>query len=288
MIIITYISIKTCLYRSRSRLGLATIWSSGIMAYMIWAISDLHLSAARPKPMDIFGDRWRDHPQRIAAAWRARVHADDVVLIAGDVSWAMKLEDALPDLEWIAALPGRKVLSKGNHDYWWQRAGPLRPHLPPSISIVEASAVDVGEAVVCGTRGWVTPDTPGFQEATDLRIYNRELGRLDRAIAAAQKLSDGAKPIIVMFHYPPFLDHGPTEFSRRIGASGAAACIYGHLHRVHDWHIAQQGVIDGVFYQLTACDYLQFGPVAVRGLAQQPSSITDSEGSLPTDSTEKR
>jgi predicted phosphohydrolase len=233
---------------------------------MLWTISDLHLSTVHPKPMDIFGDRWRDHPQRIAAMWRLRVQPDDVVLIAGDISWAMKLEDALPDLRWIDALPGRKILSKGNHDYWWERAGPLRPHLPPSVAVVEASAIDLGDVVVCGTRGWVTPEMQGFEESTDRRVYNRELGRLDRALAEARKLSGGAKPIVVMFHYPPFVDRRPTEFAQRIAAGGAQVCIYGHLHRPQDWQHATQGLVEGVNYQLTACDYLGFGPVAVRGL----------------------
>jgi uncharacterized protein len=235
---------------------------------MIWSISDLHLSSAQPKPMDIFGSRWKNHPERIAAAWQQRIRDEDVVLVAGDISWAMKVEEAMPDLAWVAALPGRKVLCKGNHDYWWDRARPLRPILPPTIELVEADATDIGEAVVCGTRGWVTPETPGFAPATDMRIYNRELGRLDRALAAARQLAGGRKPIIVMIHYPPFIDRRPTEFARRIAASGAKACIYGHLHRPEDWGQATQGTVDGVFYQLTACDYLGFGPVAVRGLGE--------------------
>jgi predicted phosphohydrolase len=234
---------------------------------VIWTISDLHLSSAQPKPMDIFGPHWREHPQRIAAAWRARVAADDAVLVAGDISWAMKLADALPDLRWIDALPGRKVLIKGNHDYWWDRAGPLRPLLPPSIAVVEADALDLGPAVVCGTRGWITPETPGFNEAEDVKVYNRELLRLDRALAAAQKLADG-RPIIAMIHYPPFVSRQPTEFARRLAAAGVRACIYGHLHRANDWAGAVQGRVDGVYYQLTACDYLGFGPVAVRGLTE--------------------
>jgi predicted phosphohydrolase len=217
--------------------------------------------------MDIFGDRWKDHPRRIAAAWRERVGHDDVVLIAGDISWAMKLDEALPDLEWIAELPGHKIMIRGNHDYWCPRSvGPVRRRLPPGMAILSADATDAGAAVVCGTRGWIAPETPGFDASTDLTIYNRELAMLDRALTAGQKLAAGAKTIVVMIHYPPFLDSKPTEFARRIAASGAAACIYGHLHRPYDWNKAIQGVVDGVYYQLTSCDYLGFGPVGERGL----------------------
>src|SRR5258705_2555035 len=108
---------------------------------MLWTISDLHLSSVHPKPMDIFGDRWKNHPERIAAAWRGRVRDGDTVLIAGDISWAMKLDEALPDLEWIAALPGHKVLIRGNHDYWCPRGvGPVRRRLPPGMTILSADA----------------------------------------------------------------------------------------------------------------------------------------------------
>jgi uncharacterized protein len=235
-------------------------------SHMLWTISDLHLSSAQPKPMDIFGARWKDHPQRIAAAWRERVQEDDTVLIAGDISWAMKLDSALLDLEWIAALPGRKLLSRGNHDYWWESSGRVRRRLPPSIAIVQGDAVDLGEAVACGTRGWITPEMPGFSLPEDQVVYNRELVRLDLALAAARKLAADVKPVVVMIHYPPFIDRRPTEFARRIAAAGAAACVYGHLHRPQDWAIATQGLVEQVYYQLTSCDYLGFGPVAVRGL----------------------
>jgi predicted phosphohydrolase len=241
---------------------------------VIWTISDLHLSSVNPKPMDIFGDRWRNHPQRIAAAWRERVQSDDTVLIAGDISWALKLPEALPDLQWIAELPGRKVLSRGNHDYWWESAGRVRRQLPPSLAVVQGDALDLGDAVVCGTRGWITPETPGFTPAEDQVVYNRELVRLDLALSAAHKLAAETKPIIVMFHYPPFLDRRPTEFAQRMAAAGVAACIYGHLHRPHDWATATQGIVDGVYYQLTSCDYLGFGPVAVRGL-DRPTQMVD-------------
>ncbi len=237
---------------------------------MIWTISDLHLSSVQPKPMDIFGPRWKDHPQRIAAAWRARVAPDDQVLVAGDISWALKLADALVDLEWIAALPGHKVLIRGNHDYWYPRRGgqlrTLRAQLPPGITALSGDAVDIGEAVVCGTRGWITPAAPGFDPATDQRIYDRELTMLDNALRAAHQLASATRPLIVMLHYPPFLEGQPTAFAQRVAAAGAHACIYGHLHRPEDWASAVDKTVDGVSYQLTSCDYLGFGPVAVRGL----------------------
>ncbi len=224
--------------------------------------------------MDIFGSRWHNHPERIAAAWRARVAEDDTVLIAGDISWALKLEDALPDLCWIAALPGHKVISRGNHDYWWssERTGRVRRALPPRMTIIEGDAHDCGEAVLCASRGWNTPETPGFSEKKDRAYFDRELVRLDKALAAGTMLAAGARPLVVMIHFPPFIDRRPTEFARRIAAAGATACIYGHLHRPEDWSNATQGLVDGVYYQLTACDYLGFGPVGVRGLTLDPSS----------------
>jgi hypothetical protein len=237
---------------------------------MIWTISDLHLSSVQPKPMDIFGAHWTNHAERIAAAWRERVSADDYVLVAGDISWALKLPEALPDLQWIGALPGHKVLIRGNHDYWYPRRGKplrdLRARLPAGMTALSGDAVDIGAAVVCGTRGWITPDTTGFQPASDTRIYERELTLLDNALQEAHRLNQNGRPLIVMLHYPPFLEGQPTEFARRVAAAGAAACIYGHLHRPEDWATAVQGHVDGVDYQLTACDYLGFTPVAVRGL----------------------
>ncbi len=242
----------------------------------IWAIADLHLSFAAPKPMDIFGERWRDHPDRIATAWRKCVAPDDLVLLAGDTSWAMKLPEALVDLRWIAALPGHKVLTKGNHDYWWDYARKRRVELPPSLSLVEADAVRHGAWVLCGTRGWITPGQPAFNPATDERIYNRELGRLERALAAAQRLKDDSQRIGVLLHYPPFFPDGrPTGFAEMIAAAGASFCVYGHLHRRADWNAAVQGIRDGVRYHLTACDFLNF----------VPSLIVDEAGNVRERST---
>lgn len=243
----------------------------------IWAIADLHLSFTAPKPMDVFGDRWRNHPERIAANWRKLVADDDIVLLAGDNSWGLRLQAARPDLDWIAALPGHKVLTKGNHDYWWddarkqiRRQGQVGATcFAPSVTLIEAEAVECGGWVLCGTRAWVTPGQPFFDPATDQRIYNRELGRLERALSSAAKLAQGTRPIGVLLHFPPFLQDGtPTAFAEQIAAAGARFCVYGHLHRRYDWDHAVQGEQGGVHYHLTSADYLGF----------VPSLIVDADG----------
>ena len=244
---------------------------------MIWTISDLHLSFANPKPMDIFGNRWRNHPERIATAWKNLIAPDDIVLIAGDISWAMQIKEALVDLHWIDQLPGRKYCIKGNHDYWWDRVSPIRAFIPPSITLIESNAFDLGDVVVCGTRGWSAPDTPGFDVAVDKRIYDREQLRMQRALTDARKIAN-QRPIIAMIHYPPFIDRRPTGFATQFATSGVSACIYGHLHRPDDWGNATQGLVNGTHYQLTACDYLDFVPVAVRGIVPVPktsASVTE-------------
>ena len=134
----------------------------------LFAIGDLHLPGGEEKPMDIFGDHWENHFEHIAADWRARVKDGDVVLIPGDISWAMQLERAVPDLQKIGALPGRKVLIKGNHDYWWNSVSKLRRVLPEGMSALQHDALDMGDFVVCGTRGWI----PAFR---NFSIISRNL-----------------------------------------------------------------------------------------------------------------
>ncbi len=211
--------------------------------------------------MDVFGDHWRDHAAVIERSWRDQIAADDLVLLPGDISWAMHIQDAMADLAWIDALPGRKVMCKGNHDYWWSSKGKVRAVLPPSISVVDCDALLVDDVVLCGTRGWAVPGDRDFNKTTDLRIYERELNRLDRALAGAQVLAEGTRPIIVLLHFPPFRDKEPTEFARRIAAAGAQSCVYGHLHQADQWANATTGVVEGVHYYLTACDALQFTPI---------------------------
>lgn len=229
-----------------------------LLSMKLWAIADLHLAGGQDKPMDVFGIHWINHAERIADHWRSVVAPDDLVLIAGDISWAMQMPDVMDNLRWIDALPGRKVMCKGNHDYWWSSRSKVRAILPPSISIVDCDAVIIDDVVVCGTRGWSVPGDRDFKQSVDQRIYERELGRLDRALAGAQVLANNERPIIVLIHFPPFRDGVPTEFAKRIAAAGANICVYGHLHHPDQWANATTGNVDGVDYYLTACDALGF------------------------------
>src|SRR5262245_44822674 len=146
----------------------------------VFAIGDLHLAGGTGKTMDRFGEHWRDHDKKIFSAWEETVGSDDVVLIVGDTSWAMRIEDALSDLNRIGQSPGHKLLLKGNHDYWWQTRSKLTRLIHPSIQIVSASSTIINRVAVAGTRGWICPNEIEFKEE-DARIYDREVGRLHAA-----------------------------------------------------------------------------------------------------------
>ena len=151
-----------------------------------FAISDLHLSTTAPKPMDIFGTGWTDYMEKIRADWLERVGEDDVVLIGGDISWAMQLEDALTDLKTIEDLPGHKVIIRGNHDYWWKSLTKIRESLPPKFYALQNDCVRLGEVIVCGSRGWTVEGSADFTEQ-DRKLYLREKERLTLALKAAEK-----------------------------------------------------------------------------------------------------
>lgn len=223
----------------------------------LFAISDLHLLGGQEKPMDVFGDHWTGHFDRIAQDWCERVAADDVVLLAGDTSWAMQLADAIPDLNAIGELPGRKILIKGNHDYWWGGVGQVRKALPDGMQVIQHDTVDIGWAVVCGTRGWSYPtqETPLAPE--DERIFNREMIRLELALNAAVKQA-GERPIVVMLHYPPLYQQDrDTPFTRLLEKYPMHTVVYGHLHG-SAIRAGFTGVHNGIRYVLTSCDGLGF------------------------------
>ena len=228
----------------------------------IFAVADLHLSHARPKPMDIFGPHWTDHADRLARAWDEIVSEDDVVLCPGDLSWALKLEQAAPDLAWIGDRPGRKILCRGNHDYWWSSLAKVRRALPPGCTALQNDAADLGEVVVAGARCWNAPGSPEF-EPEDEKVYRRELGRLKASLEAAASMANG-RPILAAIHYPPFTPNGQaTGFSELLEEYGVALCVYGHLHGAEAHATAVEGMVRGIDYRCVACDFTGFRPVHV-------------------------
>lgn len=196
----------------------------------VLAIADLHLSSVHPKPMTVFGRHWQGHPEAIFERWHSAVRNDDLVLLPGDLSWAMKLGDALVDLRQVAELPGLKVISRGNHDYWWPSISKLRAALPEGMFAVQNDALRFGDVAVCGTRGWTVPGSEDFGE-DDERIYKRELERLRLALEAAR--ATGAARTVLMLHYPPSGPGGkPSGFTDLIEHYRPDAVVYGHLHGV--------------------------------------------------------
>ena len=226
----------------------------------IWAIADLHLSHDRSKPMDIFGPSWENHTRKIAANWRRVVGDEDLVIVAGDISWAMQLSGAVADLNWIAALPGRKLLLRGNHDYLvlhQQGAGGAAARF---CRPAKRSFHFQGWAI-CGTRGWLCPGEEGFDSEHDEKIYRREVGRLQLSLESA--LGAGQSRIIAALHYPPFnRQGGPSGFTELLERCGVRYCVYGHIHDEGRDRLFQ-GERGGVTYRFIASDGVDFTPVPV-------------------------
>lgn len=218
----------------------------------IFAISDLHLPA-REKPMDIFGAHWENHFERISEDWRARVRDGDIVLLPGDLTWAMRLEDALEDLARVGELPGRKIILRGNHDYWWNGIGQVRRVLPEGMYALQNDAIELAGVIFAGSRGWTLPSPETTED--DERIYRRERLRLELSLNAAKRISSDA-PLCVMMHYPPFTP-ACEGFSDILSAFGADVCVYGHLHGA-GLQLAFNGDKDGVCYHQVSCDGLGF------------------------------
>lgn len=223
----------------------------------LFAIGDLHLPGGDEKPMDVFGSHWDDHFRRISEDWRSRVRETDTVLIPGDISWAMQMEDAAPDLQAIGQLPGRKVILKGNHDYWWNTLTRVKKLMPEGMQAIQHSALDLGEAVVCGTRGWTLPTAETPLSEKDQKIFDRELLRLDMALKEAMKIRAG-RPLVVMMHYPPLYDQErDTAFTRILEKYPVDTVVYGHLHGA-GIKAGCNGEWNGIRYRLTSCDSLDF------------------------------
>ena len=224
----------------------------------VFAVSDLHLPGNQDKPMDIFGGNWSGHLEKIKADWRERVGEEDVVLIAGDISWAMTLENALPDLRALAGLPGKKVFIRGNHDFWWSGITALRRSAPDgSFYFLQNDCVRFDGLVVCGSRGWACPGSADFTEA-DRKLYEREAERFRLAFACVQKQRREGDNLVCMIHYPPFNAQKESNlFTELFEKNGADKVVYGHLHRTAGAY-PMRTVRGGVEYILTSCDLLSF------------------------------
>ena len=232
----------------------------------LFVISDLHLPGGDEKPMDIFGSHWTDHFARISEDWRSRVNAEDVVLIPGDISWAMQLADAVPDLQAIDALPGRKLIGKGNHDFWWSSMTKMNAALEAwqlsTISFLYNSAIETDEYIATGSRGWFLEEEIAA-EATNAdfeKIVAREAGRLEMSLSAAKSCAGyGKKEVLSFLHFPPVWNgRAVTPFTDVLARHGVRRCYFGHIHG--NYTAPPHFVHEGIDFILISADYLDFTP----------------------------
>jgi uncharacterized protein len=227
----------------------------------------MHLEGGTGKTMDRFGDNWRNHDQKIFESWNQIGSADDLLLVVGDTSWAMRLEEARADLDRVGRMKGAKLMVKGNHDYWWDSLSKMRAMLDPSINFLQASSIIINRVAVAGTRGWVCPNDKFFKEP-DGKIYSREVGRLRSALVSLKGREREFDHLIVALHYPPTNDrHEPSGFTELIDEHRADACVYGHLHG-DSIKTAFTGRRGASFYYLVSADAVNFAPKEINLIAQ--------------------
>jgi uncharacterized protein len=227
----------------------------------LFAIADLHLSLGTDKPMDVF-EGWDHYTERLKKNWSAVVGEGDTVVIAGDISWSMKLEDAEKDFRFIHELPGRKLILKGNHDYWWSTRKKIEQFFSANgftdFEVIHNSASAVEDRAVCGTRGWLyNAETP-----QDKKIVSREVGRLNASLDDARR--KGLKPIVFL-HYPPVYDGMECkEILDVLERNQISDCYFGHIHGSVAAKRAPDGEYRGIRMHLISCDYLRFMPILVK------------------------
>lgn len=215
----------------------------------VFAISDLHLSTTTDKPMDIFGHNWENYWQKIVEDWNDKVTEQDIVLIAGDISWAMTLNQAKSDIDEIAKLNGKKIIIKGNHDYWWQSYSKIKQCLPENMYAIQNNCLRFDNVLISGSRLW------SLNSATDddNKILQRELIRTKLCLKTMSEQKKEGDVCIFMCHYPPF-DFGKqdNEFTNLFEEYGISKVVYGHLHG------KERGVLylnkNNIDYYLTSCD----------------------------------
>ena len=230
----------------------------------IFTIADLHLPLGVNKPMDIFGG-WDDYVNRLHDNWQKIVSPQDIVVVPGDISWALKLEQTFKDFEFINALNGTKVFIKGNHDLWWSTRSKVEKFWSDNgfdtLHLVQNDCYRIGESAVCGTRGWINDDS----EPADAKVIAREAIRLDMSIGSA--VSQGLRPIVFL-HYPPlYANNCNLDILEVLHKYNISHCFYGHMHgNTHAFAI--NGTRDGITYQLISADFLQFAPMDITKIVQ--------------------
>lgn len=224
----------------------------------IFAISDLHLSLGCDKPMDVFGSKWLNYTERMRKNWNSIVTASDYVIIPGDISWATYIDDAVRDFEYINNLNGKKILLKGNHDYWWTTATKARSFFEKNdiktIDVLHNSSFEYAGVSICGTRGWFYEESKGAEH--DKKIMNREIMRLEASLKAAK-----TDEIYVFLHYPPkYINYTCPEILELLQKYNVKRCCYGHIHGA-GCQYAFNGTLFGTDFMLVSADHVKFKPV---------------------------
>ena len=226
----------------------------------LYAIGDLHFSTSVNKPMNVFGDNWDNHEKKIIDSWRLKVKPEDTVLVLGDTSWGINLEEAKSDLDIINELPGKKFFVKGNHDYWWTTVTNLNK-LYDNCKFMQTNFYEYEDYAICGGRGWICPNDVKF-DSKDEQIYKREENRIRISLEAARK--KGHEKIIVVTHYPPTNDKlEESIFTKLYEEYKVEKVIYGHLHGRESFKMGLKGFRNGVEYILASCDYLNFDLIKI-------------------------
>ena len=228
----------------------------------LFAISDLHLPLGVDKPMDIFGKNWENYVKRLKENWESTVKDTDTVVLPGDFSWATYIEDTTADFDYLEALPGRKILLKGNHDYWWTTLSKMQKFIDEkgykTIEFLQIGSICAEGVSLCGSRGWNTP-SPSLS-GEDKKIYDRELLRLEMSIKSAENRDN----IILFTHFPPVLkDFRENPMTELLEKYNIKTCVYGHIHSSGIKN-AFEGELNGTNYVLVSCDYRGFMPVKIK------------------------
>ncbi len=226
----------------------------------VFGLGDLHLLASGEKPMDVFGPEWEGHREKLERNWRQAVGPEDLVLLCGDLSWAMRLEEARPDLDLIDSLPGVKYFIRGNHDFWLSRPARARDAVGPSMHLIRFDAAVHRGVGICGVRGWLWPGHPQYGPQQDDKHWRRAVLRLGLSLRALRSLE--WEVAVAMCHFPPLAACRRSEFCDMIRDAGVRYCIYGHVHG-QDAAEATEGEVDGVVYRCVSADHVSFTPAVL-------------------------